>query len=672
MSKKLSFKMNLLISILPIVIIGMLGLSYAAFYQFRKTIENEIINSKMEDISKLSENINTWLEGKLIEVKSATSTPTAKLVESDIDAVDKFNEQRIQFLEKNYPGEYDNTSATLFNNDGKSRAKYSNGKFIIVDVSERPWYKALMSGVPYTISNPVTSKATGKALIVIGVPIKNSDDKPIGTLTSAVNLSYIQNKVKAFKFGQKGYSLLIAKDGTIIVHPNESLVMKNKISDVKDTNIQSLGKEILKQKSGIFRFASGKDKFIVFYNKVPLSEWSIASVMSEEELFASSRELTNILLLITSLIVVLIGGIITLVARRMSSPLIKLSAFSEGISAGDLTNELDINRNDEIGDVVNSLNSTVHKLKEMISNISDSANEVSTLSNNLIISTAESLKGTDEISRSMQEIATGSVTQAESATRALMITRELVDDINEVSTQCNHMTNVVEKSKNVSNFGSQGIKEAVESIQTIAATNNYNVKEMKNLLKQSKEIGQIVNVISDIAEQTNLLALNASIEAARAGEHGKGFAVVADEVGTLADQSSTASRRIAELINGIQKQIEVIAEKMDKGTNEVTYGVKAATLVDKNFEEIEKVLGEISSIVLQVSQSTNSMAEKAKITDEVIVNVASITKESSAATEQVTASNEEQTAFMHQIGETTNKLEELVVKLKGTVNKFKI
>ena len=672
MSRKLSFKMKLLISILPTVIIGMLVLSYVAFYEFRKTIENEIINSRVEEISKLSENINTWLEGKLIEVRSAASTPTAKLIDSDIDAVDKFNEQRIQFLEKSYPGEYDNTSATLFNNDGKSRAKYSNGNFIIVDVSERPWYKSLLSGVSYTISNPVTSKNTGRALIVIGVPIKNSDDKSIGTMTSAVNLSYVQNKVRAFKFGQKGYSLLIGKDGTIIVHPDESLVMKNKISDIKDTNMQSLGKEMSEKKSGAFRFASGKDNFIVFYNKVPLSEWSIASVISEDELFASSQKLMKIFLLITSLIVITIGGIITLVAKRMTAPLIKLSEFSEEIASGNLTKELDVNRTDEIGDVVNSLNNTVHKLKGMISDISDSASEVSTLSNNLTIATDESLIGIDEVSRSMQEIATGAVTQAQSATKALMITRELMDDINEVLRQCNYMINVVEESKKVSNSGSQGVKEAVKSMQAISETNNYNVKETKNLLEQSKEIGQIVHVISDIAEQINLLALNAAIEAARAGEHGKGFAVVADEVGKLADQSSTSSRRIAELINGIQRQVELIAKKMDKGTNEVIHGVDVAVLVGKNFEEVEKVLDEICSIALQVSKSTDSMAKKAKITDKVINNVADITEESSAVTEQVTASNEEQTACIHQIGDTTNKLEDLVVKLKDTVNKFKI
>ncbi len=129
--------MKLLITILPVVIIGMSILSFTTFYEFRKNIENELVNNKLEEGKKLTESINNWLEGKLLEVRSSANTPTAKLIETDVSAVDNFNAERIKFLEKNYPGEYDNAAATLFNNDGKSRAQYSNGKFVNGDVSEK-------------------------------------------------------------------------------------------------------------------------------------------------------------------------------------------------------------------------------------------------------------------------------------------------------------------------------------------------------------------------------------------------------------------------------------------------------------------------------------------------------------------------------------------------------
>ncbi len=672
MLKKLSFKMKLLITILPVVIIGMSILSFTTFYQFRKNIENELINNKLEEGKKLTENINTWLEGKLLEVRSSANTPTAKLIETDISAVDNFNAERIKFLEKNYPGEYDNAAATLFNNDGKSRAQYSNGNFVNGDVSEKAWYKNLMSGVPYNISNPVVSKGTGKTLVVIGAPINNESEQTIGTMISAVNLLHIQEKVKEFKYGDKGYSLLIGNDGTILEHPDESLVMKTKISEIQDENIQSLGKEMMEKESGVFRFGNGDNKSIVFYNKVPLSGWSVASVVSEKELFASSNRLMTILLFITIAIVFIIALVIAFVAKQMTLPLTKLSDFAEEIALGNLTNELEIHGQDEISKVTKGLNNTVLKLKEMIGDISSSADEVMVVSNSLASATSESLKGSEDVSRSMQEIATGAVSQAEGASKASIVTGELVEDINEVFKKCNYMINIVEKSSDMSITVSQGVKEAVDSIKNIAATNKHNVEEIQNLLEQSREIGQIVDVISGIAEQTNLLSLNAAIEAARAGEQGRGFAIVADEVRKLAEQSSNSSKRISELISGVQKQIEIISNKMDAGTSEVMHGVKMATLVGNDFEEIEKAFNEVNSVVSDVSQATNRMEKKVNVTADIINNVAAVTEENAASTEEVTASNEEQTAFMHQIVESTYTLEELVEKLNNTVEKFKL
>ncbi|MBN1039327.1 methyl-accepting chemotaxis protein [Clostridium botulinum] len=672
MLKKFSFRTKLLITILPVIIIGMLILSFTTFYQFRKNIENELINNKSEEINKLTENINTWMDGKLLEVKSSANTPTAKLIDKDIQAVDNFNAERIKFLEENYPGEYDNAAATLFNNDGKSRAQYSNGTFVNGDVSEKLWYKDLMSGVPYNISNPVISKGTGKTLVVIGVPIKGETDQSIGTMISAVNLSYIQEKVKDFKFGKNGYSLLVGKDGTILEHPDEELIMKKNISEIEDENIKLLGQKMQGNEEGIFRFGTGDNKFIVFYDKVPLSDWSVASVLSEKELFASVDKLMIMSLLITAVIVLVSAIIIVFVAKQMTSPLASLSDFSEEISLGNLTNKLEIDGEDEVAKVANGLNNTVFKLKEMISDISTSADEVMVVSNSLSLATSESLKGNEEVSKSMQEIAAGAVTQAQGASEASIVTGELIEEINEVFKKCNHMINIVEKSSDISNSVSKGVKDAIDSIQNIAETNKLNVQETEILLEQSKEIGQIVDVISEISEQTNLLSLNAAIEAARAGEQGKGFAIVADEVRRLAEQSANSSKKIANLISMIQNQIEIISNKMETGTCEVVSGVEKATLVGENFKEIERVFTTVINVADEVSKATNRMEKKASTTSDIINNVAAITEENSAATEQVTASNEEQIAFMHEIVDSTYKLEDLVNNLNNTVERFKL
>ncbi|MBZ0313206.1 methyl-accepting chemotaxis protein [Clostridium butyricum] len=670
--KRSSFKLKLLSGILPIVIIGMGILSFYTVYKFNESIENSTIKRMTENVNNMSDIINEWIDGKLLEVRSTANTPTAKLISSNIEAVDEFNKNRILNLEKDYPGEYDNAAVISFNNDGISRAQYANGKTVNGDVSEKQWYKDLMTGRSYNISNPVISKGSGKTLIVIGAAVKDDSDNIIGDMISAVNISRIQEKINEFKFGENGYSILISDDGTIITHPDESLIMKSKITELDDSDMVNLGKEMLKSDSGDFKFGVGDNKSIAFYKKIPLTNWSVASVISERELFAEGRSLVTTLAMVSVIIIIIIAGIIIFMANKFSKPLRKLCDFSSEIAQGNLTCELNINRSDEIGQVADTLKNTSYELRNMVIDISTSANEVNKLADDVNEAIKQSLLGTEEITKSMEQISRGAINQAENADKASEITGELVDEIKSVVDKCNYMNGIVNDSIKMSTIGTERVQNAVENIKSIEKINNESIEQTLNLLEKSNEIGQIVNVISEIAEQTNLLALNASIEAARAGEQGKGFAVVASQVGELAKQSNEAAKKIENIIRGIQQQVQVIDKQMKFGAEEVANGVETTKSVSENFTEIEKTFKEIESVVLEVFNASNIMEEKAYTTSNSIKEVAGVTEENSSATEEVTAANEEQSASMQQIAETTSKLDELIENLNETIKKFKI
>lgn len=233
MIRKLSFKVKLLFSILPIAIAGMLILSYVAFYEFNSTIKNQLIKSRSEYNSKVADDINTWLNAKLLEVRESTLTPEAQNIASNPKALDEFNLKRMKYYNEAYPDEYDNTGAGVFDNSAVMSVAYGE-QLKVVNNKVKPWYQALMAGDRYVMSNPVISKGSGRTLVVIGAPIKDDNSKSIGFTVSAVNLAYIQTKVQSFKYGSKGYSELISKDGTILVDPDKKLIMKEKISKVKD------------------------------------------------------------------------------------------------------------------------------------------------------------------------------------------------------------------------------------------------------------------------------------------------------------------------------------------------------------------------------------------------------------------------------------------------------
>lgn len=155
---------------------------------------------------------------------------------------------------------------------------------------------------------------------------------------------------------------------------------------------------------------------------------------------------------------------------------------------------------------------------------------------------------------------------------------------------------------------------------------------MVALGNQSKEIGQIVNTISDIAGQTNLLALNAAIEAARAGEQGKGFAVVADEVRKLAEQSQMAAKQIADLIAQIQSQPNSAVQAMNEGSAEVKIGTEVVDTAGHTFTDI-------------ISRDTAAQAE----------TVSAVTEEQSAAMDEITTSSEALANMAEDLSEVVSK-----------------
>ena len=207
----------------------------------------------------------------------------------------------------------------------------------------------------------------------------------------------------------------------------------------------------------------------------------------------------------------------------------------------------------------------------------------------------------------------------------------------------------------------------MQSIQTSVATTSELVT---NLGERSKEIGQIVEVITSIADQTNLLALNASIEAARAGEHGRGFAVVAGEVSKLAEQSKKSADQIAILISHIQSDTHEAVQSMNKGTGEVEEGSIVITEAGQAFGRILASINLVSRKIAEVSTSAKQMAGTAQEVDASVDSLAEIAQKTSANAQTVAGASEEQLATMQDIAVSAASLNRLAEELQLELKKF--
>lgn len=371
------------------------------------------------------------------------------------------------------------------------------------------------------------------------------------------------------------------------------------------------------------------------------------------------------LLIIISLIALVFGTIssIFLVRRTVSRPLSEVAQGLEALTAGDLSKDLKIHRDDEIGAVARAyavFKDTMSRTKELEAEqerlkqqaevekrelMNGLADEFDASIHGIIQSVSSASTELDATAQSMLAISEQTGSQAGAVASA---SEEASTNVQTVAAATEEMTASINEINEQMSRASQSSKIAVETVDTTNA-------KIGQLAETADAISEVVQMISDIAEQTNLLALNATIEAARAGEAGKGFAVVASEVKELASQTAKATEGINRQIDEIQTATKDAVVSMDDISKVVRQLDEASTVIAAAMEEQGATTKEISHNVQEAATGTNAVSTN-------IAGVSQAVQESGAASQQVTTAASE---LSQQSEVLKNKVEEFIQRVRA-------
>ncbi|MDV2857071.1 methyl-accepting chemotaxis protein [Oceanimonas sp. CAM02] len=371
-----------------------------------------------------------------------------------------------------------------------------------------------------------------------------------------------------------------------------------------------------------------------------MAESSAALVASQKQNMEKVSQWSGMLILLVTAAALVMGALFAwLITQGIVNPLKILVSQADRIASGDLTQNVSHRRRDELGQLMDSMQTMTQNLRSLVGELNNNSSHIASSAQSLSAMSEQSRSGTNQQRLELEQVSTAM--------------NEMAATVQEVARHAEAAFGAAQTADSDAGAGNAKVTQTTERITTLAEEVRRSLAVIQQLESESLNIGGILDVIKGVAEQTNLLALNAAIEAARAGEHGRGFAVVADEVRALAQRTQQATSQIEGMIQGLQGKARESVTMMDHSAVMAEDTVATANETGSAIQAIARAVSQIQQMNSQIATAAEQQSSVAEEINRSVFSIRELSEHSAAASDQA-ADNSAQLAGLG------NELQQLV------------
>ncbi len=673
-----SMKMRLLAILLPFFIFSFGTLAGISYYLSQKALSQSVDKVAVAIGSDYSSRVKAYVYDAVLQLESFSAI---KAIHNPAD-----KQQLVAALAEctKHLGSLENV--TYISPDGS--AVRPNGTTF--NLSDRQYFKQVIATRKAVVSDVLLSKTTGKTSVNVAVPVF-FQDQMTGVLTGTISMDKLGELIKDIQFQDTGYGVIADASGGILIHPRlPEIVGKMSFTEKKinpelklketelDNGFLTLFKAAADQgkpMQGTYKFADGVTRVGVF---TPIDlpgehRWVMIVTAPEAEATLAVTSLAHAMLGGSLVCLVLAVLFISHMSNRIAAPLTLIRNECMLLAEGDFREQqAKVDSHDEIGQLAQGFQTMRTSLYALVTKVLSQSEQLAAASEELTASAQQSAGAANQVAGSITEIAEAAKKQAAAASHITSVAQDTAAKTEQIALAAQGVNEIALVTSQAAEQGRQAVDQTVEQMNEIGKGSLALETAIAELSKGSKQISEIVTLISAIAKQTNLLALNAAIEAARAGEQGRGFAVVAEEVRKLAEESNQAAQQIGTLIQQNQLNMDQAVVAAQTGAEGIHAGISLVQSTGEAFNHIAEDIFRLSDQIKSITKSIDQMASDNQALVATIQEIDAVSKHAATESQTVSTATEEQSASIQEVASSSQSLAILANDLQAAVAKFKV